>query len=245
MKVAILQPGYLPWLGFFEQVYQADLFILYNDVQYTKQDWRNRNRIKTPHGVQYLTVPVGKVPTHTLIQEVRLPKDSTWKEKHLRLIRQAYQHAPYFALYFEPIGACIQADYAYLQDLDAALIRLLCGFLGLQDRQFCFSSDITYRKTTDKSLNLLNICLSVGASALYDGLSARRFLNLTVFRQHGIAVTFQDYVHPVYPQLFGRFVPHLSVIDLLFNTGPQSLDYLTGNRECSIDLGFGKQARQK
>ena len=228
MKIAVLQPGYLPWLGFFEQVYQSDLFVLYNDVQYTKQDWRNRNRIKTPNGVQYLTVPVGKVPTNTRIQEVRLPADSTWKQKHLRLIREAYQGAPYFACYFDEIRWCIKTDFSYLQDLNVALIRLLSDLLGLKGKRFQFSSTLAYERSYDKTLNLLNMCLYLGADALYDGQSAKRFLDVTCFHRHNIRVTFQEYVHPVYPQLFGPFVPYLSVIDLLFNTGPRAVDYVVG-----------------
>lgn len=233
MKVGILQPGYLPWLGFFEQMYRVDVFVLYNDVQYTKQDWRNRNRIKTPNGAAYLTVPVGKIPTRTLIRDVPLPADRAWKKRHIRLIRESYQRAPCFSDYFDGIRDCIEGDFRYLQDLDSSLIRVLCHFLGIQGKRVLFSSEVNYERTKDKSLNLLSICLALGAESLYDGQTAKRFLDVDLFRQHDIAVAFQEYGHPVYPQLFGAFVPHLSVIDLLFNAGPQSLDYVLGKRGSS------------
>ena len=230
MKVGILQPGYLPWLGFFEQMYRVDVFVLYDDVQYTKQDWRNRNRIKTPNGAAYLTVPVGRVPTRTLIKDVLLPVDTAWKKRHIRLIRESYQKAPYFGDYFDGIRNCIEADFRYLHDLDFSLIKVLCHFLGIGEKCLLLSSELTYERTKDRTLNLLNICLALGAESLYDGNAARRFLGEALFRERNIQVIFQDYVHPVYPQLFGAFVPYLSVIDLLFNAGSQSFDYVLGNR---------------
>ena len=241
MKVAILQPGYLPWVGFFEQMYRVDVFVLYNDVQYTKQDWRNRNRIKTPNGVAYLTVPVGKIPTRTLIKEVRLPADDAWKKRHIRQIRESYLKAPHFGDYFDGIRHCIEGDYGYLQDLDVALIRVLCRFLGIRNTKILFSSELDYVRTDDKSLNLLNICLTLGAGLLYDGNSAQRFLDERLFGEHDVRVIFQDYSHPLYPQLFGTFVPFLSVIDLLFNAGPRSLNYLLGNGASSSETPWRKR----
>ena len=110
------------------------------------------------------------------------------------------------------------------------MIRVLCHFLGIQGKRVLFSSELNYERTKDKSFNLLNICLALGAESIYDGQTAKRFLDVDLFRQHAIAVAFQEYGHPVYPQLFGAFVPYLSVIDLLFNMGADALDYLSGKK---------------
>ncbi|MBA7629888.1 hypothetical protein ES703_37395 [subsurface metagenome] len=230
MKVSILQPGYLPWLGFFEQLAKVDTFVLFNDVQYTKLDWRNRNRIKTPNGVRYLTVPIVRMSTETLIKDIKISYDHPWCMKHINMLRASYQKAAYFKQYFDHIKECIESKFEYLQDLNFALIKILSNLLGLEDKNFLWSSSVPYERSRNKSVNLLNICLSTGATYLYDGKSAQKFLDLDFLNEHGVTVEFQDYQHPQYPQQWGEFVPYLSVIDLLFNVGPESLDYIIGKK---------------
>lgn len=233
MKVGILQPGYLPWLGFFEQMAKVDTFVVYNNVQYTKKDWRNRNRIKTLNGVQYLTVPVCKVPRKTLTKDVEISYDHSWSAKHINTIRFSYQKAPYFRDYFGEIKDCIQSRFKYLQDLDFALVKLLNSFLGLEDKNLIWSSSIPYERCENKSVNVINICLSIGATYLYDGKSAQRFLDVDLLSAHGVTAEFQNYKHPYYNQLWLKeqgFISHLSVIDLLFNHGPESLAIITGEK---------------
>jgi hypothetical protein len=227
MKVAILQPGYLPWLGFFEQMHRVDTFVLYNDVEYTKQDWRNRNRIKTHDGVRYLTVPVKSASHTTPINEIEIHYGERWQHKHLANLKQHYGgKAPYFDEYFPAIKRAIETDYTYLDDLDTSLIEVLRGQLGLDDTKLLRSSELEYERVSDPNRKLLSLCQSLGVDYLYEGYSAQNYFDVELFDDHGIEVEFQDYDHPTYPQPHGDFESHLSVVDLLFNCGPESLEIL-------------------
>jgi hypothetical protein len=223
MRGAILQPGYLPWLGFFEQFAFAEVFVFLDDVQYTKQDWRNRNRIRSPspEGWSWLTVPVQAAPASSPIHTVRIDYSRDWAGKHLNLLRNAYENAPHFASLFPLIRRRLQSRPEFLADLCIDLTRDLGEYLGIQ-RETLRSSDLHLARE-DKSRHLLEICRRARIDWLYDGQKAADFLDLPLFEQHGIRVDFQVYAHPVYPQVLTPFVSHLSVVDLIFNCGPDSL----------------------
>ena len=226
MIVGILQPGYLPWLGFFEQMYRSDVFVMYDDVQYDKHGWRNRNRIKSPNGVQWLTVPVLiKGQGKPEIRDVRINKAERWQKKHIRTIEQNYRKAPFYGEYFGDIEAILSKSWDFLIDLDVAMIDLLGGRLGLQ-REVLFSSDL--KITGDRVERLVKICQSVNGTTFYEGESGKNYIDEGLFASAGIKVVYQQYKHPVYPQLYGEFVPYLSAIDLLFNCGDKSLDIILG-----------------
>lgn len=210
-------------MGFFDQMHWADMFVIYDDVQYTKNDWRNRNRIKGPNGPQWLTVPV-HFNFGDVIKDIALPEDKRWVKSHVKSIQFAYGKATYFDEYFPQIKELIEAPYERLVDLDMALIMYLKGALGI-NVQTLYSSQMEAEGT--KSQRLLNICRECGATEYLTGDAARDYLDLKLFEDHGIEVRYHQYKHPEYPQLFGDFVPYLSVVDLLFNCGPESRDYLT------------------
>lgn len=227
MKIAILQPGYLPWLGFFEQVAKVDKFVLYNDVQYTKRDWRNRNQIKTQHGTTYLTVPVQSSRRGTLIKDKKIHYgDEDWQYNHIANLRHQYGNAPYFNQYFPAIRDIIESDFEFLDDLDTALIKCLTAQLGMDNDKFLRSSKLSYPKSDNAQKNLINICQTLGADKLYNGKSGRSYIDEAFFKKHGIKVQFQHYNHPTYSQLHGDFISHLSIIDLIFNCGDRSLEIL-------------------
>ncbi len=227
MKVGILQPSYLPWLGFFEQLASVDTFVIYDDVQYTKNDWRNRNRIKTQHGVKWLTVPAltgGRFGE--LIKDVRIDDSKDWRKDHLATINFAYARAPFFGQYFPKLEKIILGSGDSLRELNLALIRWLAGELGIKTK-IVLSSELNI-PNTGKTQRLIDICKQLGATYFYEGAAGRNYINESEFNSSGIMIAFQDYKHPVYHQLYGDFVPHLSVIDLLFNEGPRSLEIILG-----------------
>ncbi len=225
----ILQPGYLPWLGFFEQMHRADDFVFLDDVQYDKHSWRNRNRIKGPDGPQWLTVPVlvsgqGK----PAIRDVQIdPTQPRWAEKHLHAIHQYYHACLHFNWLFPELEAILNQPRTSIADLDIDLIKMLCEKLGLQ-RRLHRSSDLNV--PPGRCERLIEICRRLDARHYYSGAAAKSYIDPALFSQAGIKVEFQDYKHPEYPQRYGDFVSHLSVIDLMFNCGPESLTILTGSR---------------
>jgi hypothetical protein len=223
MKLVVLQPGYLPWLGFFDQMHWADTFVIYDDVQYTKNDWRNRNRIKGTNGPQWLTVPVS-FHIGNLIKDVALPVDKRWVKSHVKSLQFAYAKARYFDDYFPRIKELIEAPHERLIDLDMALIMYLKSTLGI-DTQILYSSRMDAEDS--KSQRLINICRECAATQYLTGDAARDYLDVKLFEDNGIEVKYHHYKHPEYPQLFGDFVPYLSVVDILFNCGPESMGYLT------------------
>lgn len=227
--VGILQPGYLPWLGFFEQLYRSSVFVLYDDVPFDRHGWRNRNRVKTANGIVWLTVPVlCDLRERPLIVDVKIDNRRNWRKKHLETIRQSYTNAPFFAAYAGLFEEAYSREWEYLVDLDLHFISLLSEAFGLGDKTVRRSSELGIAGgRTDR---LVAICRAFGAGTFYEGAAGRSYIDTDAFRKEGIEVVFQDYRHPEYGQLHGEFVSHLSAVDLLFNHGPGSQDILTGKR---------------
>ena len=222
--VVILQPSYLPWLGYFAQIQRSDVFVVYDDVQYDKHGWRNRNRIKTPHGIQWLTVPILTKGQNWLTnREAKINNAIDWRKKHLASIRQNYSKAPYFSDYIGIFDMLYILSWDSLLDLDMAIINALCNMLGLK-REIIFSSNLGVEGETIE--RLIAICHHLGANIFYEGSAGRNYIDEKIFTDAGITLEYQDYNHPVYQQLHGGFESHLSVIDLLFNCGPSSLEVL-------------------
>lgn len=219
--MVVLQPGYLPWLGFFDQLQRSDCFIFYDDVQYDKNGWRNRNRIKSTTGEpHWLTVPVR---VHSLTQrliETEIDNRAPWPRKHVGTLRQFYAKAPHLNRYLPELeNLLLGRNWELLCDLDLAVIKLMCQWLGLE-RETMRSSELLI--TGDGSERLVNFCLQVGANHYLSGNAAQEYLDVELFARHGIEVEWQNYKHPTYPQQHGAFVPFLSALDLLFNCGDES-----------------------
>ncbi|MFZ5569082.1 MAG: WbqC family protein [Thermodesulfobacteriota bacterium] len=220
-RISIIQPSFLPWLGYFEQMGRADVFVHFDDVQYTRKDWRNRNRLKSPDGVQMVTVPVQQHHyAQTPINQIRISYDSPWNEKMLHRISFWYKSAPYFEPVFSEIKAVLMMRFDYLTDLNYALLEILRKRLEIATPQYK-SSDLP-GKPEDKNAKIIDICRRHNADLLYDGNAAKSFINRDLFAANGISVIFQEYHHTPYPQLWGDFTSHLSVLDLLMNCGPES-----------------------
>lgn len=231
--VVIQQPSYLPWLGYFEQINQADVFVFYDDVQYTKNDWRNRNRIKTKNGEQWITVPVN-YKTGQKICDVKIDNTRDWKKKHLRSILTSYAKTRNFKEYIKYFRELYATDWLNMCDLAEYTVIMLSNLLNIKT-EFKRSKEMSVKG--GKTECLVNICMSLGADRYYSPKKSIAYLDISQFEKAGIKVEFQDYLHPVYPQLHGEFIPYMSVIDLLFNCGTISLDVIKNGskgRFCKI-----------
>lgn len=224
--VAILQPGYLPWLGFFDQMRRSDVFVYYDDVQFDKHGWRNRNRIKTPAGPLWLSVPVLHSGRRGQpIVDVEIDNRVPWARKHLSSIRQNYAKSPYIDDYLPGLDAILQRPWKFLVDLDMHVVELLAAWLDIQPR-IVRSSELGIEG--DKSARLLDICRHFSADCYISGDAAKDYLDCELFSANAISVQWQEYPHPVYPQLHGNFLPYLSALDLVLNTGAASQKIIRG-----------------
>jgi hypothetical protein len=227
-KVAVLQSNYIPWKGYFDIIHDVDLFVFYDDVQYTKNDWRNRNKVKTPAGSQWITIPVGN-HNDLLISEVIL-ESADWAEKHWKTIYQFYSKAPYFKIY-EPLLKRVYLDSKWksLSDLNQSLVILICReMLGIKT-DFARSQD--YHLKGHKTERLIQLLKKCGTNYYLSGPAARDYLDETIFKAEGIQLDYKDYTgYPEYPQFYPPFSHYVTILDLLFHAGPQAPDYIWGWR---------------
>lgn len=224
-KVAILQSNYLPWKGYFDIIAQVDLFIFYDDVQYTKNDWRNRNCIKTAMGGQWLTIPCGS-KAKRMINEVTLT-DHRWQTQHWEQLRQHYRKAPFFKAYqafFEDFY--LGRKWTNLSELNRYLIeQISINFLNIRDTQFDCSS--RFELTQRKGLRVLELLKKTDATSYLSGPAAKNYLDETDFRECNIKLLWMDYDgYPSYRQLHPPFEHAVSIVDLLFNLGDEAKHYI-------------------
>ncbi len=225
-KIAILQPNYIPWKGVFDLISRVDVFVFYDDVQYTTKDWRNRNRIKTPNGEIWLTVPVlTKGLREQLICEARINTATNWQEKHFKALRSSYQKAPFFKDYEYLLeDLYLKQQWTKISDLDIYSTKLLAKTLGI-DVQWHNSSDLQQTGSKDGE-KVVKICKLLECDYFINGPSARGFMNEALFKESGIVLDYMKYNYPVYPQLHGPFTHHVSVLDVIFNCGPKARDMI-------------------
>ena len=227
--VAIVQSNYIPWRGYFDLVNSADEFILYDDVQYTVRDWRNRNIIKTPQGPKWLTIPVEvKGKYHQKIKDTAV-SDPDWARKHWATIVHSYSRAPHFAAYRELFeNLYLASEDQMLSRINHRFLRAVCQVLGIRTS---ISWSMDYEMIGDKTERLLNLCRQAGATSSLSGPAAKAYLEEDLFQREGISVSYIDYSdYPDYAQLYPPFEPKVSVIDLIFNEGPKARDYLKSTR---------------
>jgi hypothetical protein len=224
-RVAIIQSCYIPWKGYFDFIKGVDEFFLLDCVQYTRRDWRNRNRIKTPQGPRWLSIPVevsGKYDQ--TIRETRLA-DKSWARKHWSALKHNYAKAAYFPEYearFEELY--LGSRETSLSEVNFRFLSAVCELLGIRTR---LTWAETFQGTLGKTERLVSLCRQVGATEYVSGPSARDYLEESLFREAGIGLSFVDYDgYPEYRQLFPPFEHRVSVLDLIFNEGPDAPRYL-------------------
>lgn len=215
-RVAILQSNYVPWKGAFDLIGSVDHFVLYDSVQFTKNDWRNRNRIKTPQGVQWLTIPVGD-SIGRRIRDVEI-RDAATGRAHWKTLHVNYARARHFAAESRWLEPHFTAEpWTSLSDVNRRLLEAVCQRLGIRTR---FHDDARFGPTGERTERLVAICRALGATCYVSGPAAKAYLDETAFAAAGIAVHWFDYAgYPEYPQLWGPFAHDVSILDLLFNLG--------------------------
>lgn len=224
-KVAIVQSNYIPWKGYFDLIAAVDEFILYDDMQYTRRDWRNRNQIKTPQGVQWLTVPVlVKGKYHQKIRETEI--DGTkWAAAHWRALEQNYRRAPHFseiAGWLEPLY--LQVPYSHISQLNRRFIEAICKYLGINTE---ITNSCDYILVEGKTERLADLCAQANGTEYISGPAAKSYVDEQVFIEKGIKLAWFDYSgYPEYPQLWGGFTHGVTILDLLFNCGKDASRYM-------------------
>lgn len=247
MKVAIHQPHYLPWLGYLAKMDVADRFVFLDTVQFEKNGWQNRNKIRTLRrdgagGWQWLTVPV-RAPLGTLIREVVIDAVQPWARKHCQAIRLNYARAPYFDRYVPQLEGLLSRPWHRLADLNVEVTRSLAAAFGIST-ETVLASDLPV-SSSDPTERLLDLCRALGADTYLAGRDGAGYMALERFREAGVSVLVQEYRHPVYPQLHGEFVPFLSALDLLLTHGEKGLPILRqGNRWVPLVTAEDAQASQ-
>jgi hypothetical protein len=228
MRCVILQPSYIPWRGYFDLIHRADVFVFYDDVQYDKHGWRNRNRIKTERGPQWLTIPArSRGATEGLaIRDVQTNQAVDWPRKHLAALRQNYASAPHFHDFLPWLERVYSAPPPLLADFTIATTIDLAAMLGITSTTFLRSSALGIGG--GKTDRLVNIVRHVGATEYLSGPSARDYIEPEKFAEAGIALEYAAYDYPEYPQLHPPYDPHVSILDLLFMTGDDAPTYIWG-----------------
>lgn len=232
MKGTILQPTYLPWIGYFELIDPSDIYVVFDHVQFERKSWQNRNKIKTANGEICLIVPVQKMPQKTPISKIKISyQQGNPLKNHWKTIELAYKKAKYFEEYKSLFEKVYSIKYVLLKDLNITIIKLVCEILGIK-KNIVFSSELNLEdKDMAKTEKVVNLCKRQGITHLYDAKGAEEFLDKSLFKKEGISIDFQDYKHSKYSQLWGEFIPYLSVIDLIFNEGDKSLDIIRSGRK--------------
>lgn len=224
-KVAILQSNYIPWKGYFDMIAAVDEFILYDDMQYTRRDWRNRNQIKSHQGVQWLTVPVlVKGKYHQKIRETEID-GMDWAAAHWKSLIQNYRRAPHFeeiASLFEPLY--LDTEYTYISQLNRRFIDSICSYLNIKT---LITNSWDYTLIDGKTERLVDLCEQAGGTVYISGPAAKDYIDEKVFSDKNIELSWFNYEgYPEYPQLWGEFVHGVSILDVLFNCGKESRRFM-------------------
>ncbi len=226
MKIAIHQPNYLPWLGYFYKMAKCDIFVLLDNVQYEKNGPTNRVKIKNPQGGFWLTFSVNK-KFPQIITEIEFANFKEDRKKHLKSIELNYCRTKYFDYLFPELKKILEEDWQYLANLNIELIELLKEKFGIKTK-LEIASNYNFQGKRDELL--IDICKKFNADVYLSGKGGQKYQDEEKFKTSGIKLEYTNFIHPVYPQLWGDFIPGLSAIDLLFNCGQESINFLLKNK---------------
>ena len=221
------QPVYLPWLGLFHKIALAETFVYFDQVQYLPKDWMNRNKIRTKSGSIWLTVPVLRKGYRDLkTSEIEINNSIDWQKKHFRSISLNYKKSPYFENYIPFFEDVYSRKWKFLGELNEYMLKWFLDELGIKVN-FLNANDFKFQG--EKSSLILNMCKELNASTYIFGMLGKDYADVQEFEKNNIGLIFQNYNHPKYSQLYREFISHMSVIDLLFNHGPKSLEIILSN----------------
>ena len=225
-RVAIVQSNYIPWRGYFDLISQVDEFILFDDVQYTRRDWRNRNRIKAPNGSIWLTIPVEVKGKRDQKIKDTVISDPGWSRNHWRTIVYNYSKTKYFSEYKELFESLyLERNEKLLSQVNYKFVTAICDLLGIETK-LAWSSE--YRLVEGKTERLVDLCKQAGANEYLSGPTARGYIDEELFRNEGIELRYMDYSgYSEYEQLYPPFESGVSIIDLIFNEGPDARKYIS------------------
>ncbi len=224
-RVAIVQSNYIPWRGYFDLIRSVHEFILFDDMQYTRRDWRNRNQIKSPAGLMWLTIPVNVKGKYLQRIKDTVVSDDRWNLDHWKTIVHCYSKAKYFAEYRELFeDLYLNTKETYLSLINFRFLTAICGLLGVK-RKISWSGD--YELRGDKTERLIDLCKQAGATEYLSGPKAKTYLKEDMFKQEGINICYMDYSgYREYSQLYPPFQSAVSIIDLIFNEGPRAREFM-------------------
>ncbi|GAA0130767.1 WbqC family protein [Bacillus velezensis] len=237
------QSSYLPWYGFFEKMYKSDLFAIHDTAQFEKKGFLNRNRIKTPQGPRWLTVPLQMKQYKDIeLRHMKIDQTQDWRKKHWMAIKMNYAKAPYFERYQHFFQDVYQRKWEYLHDLNMHIIEFFRKELRIET-PLCYVSELECRKEK-KSDFVLALCQELGADRYYSGSQGSDYLIESDFDRNGIVIEYQQIRHFDYPQLFGEHIPHLSMLDMLMNCGADTAEMLVKGGQYDESNGICSASRR-
>ncbi|MFQ5822488.1 MAG: WbqC family protein [bacterium] len=227
-KVAIIQSSYIPWKGYFDIINEVDIFIFLEDVQFTKRDWRSRNKIKTSNGTEWITIPIlgGR---NQMLSEAKIDNSQNWQKKHLNKLQFNYAKSNFFDEYFDDLKSLYEMDWEYLSDFNIALTKYICNLLNIRAK-LLKSQDIGSVRTKDEKL--IDLVKKVDGTCYISGPAAKSYIDPDLFFNAGIELKYKDYSgYPEYPQLHPPFNHYVTILDLIFSVGMDAGYYIWGWRE--------------
>ena len=228
-KIAILQSNYIPWKGYFDLIGSVDTFVFYDEMQYTKRDWRNRNKIKTRNGLEWLSIPVSVKGKYNQKISETLVIDGHWARSHWKTIKYHYHSAPYFNEYSSLFEGLYNkaSTFKKLVEINHLFIKEICKILGINTKIIHSNQ---FKLSEKKTKRLVDICVALTANQYISGPSAKDYLDIELFRDNNINLKFINYSgYKEYNQLYGKFEHNVSIIDLLFNEGPRSIKFINND----------------
>jgi hypothetical protein len=216
MKIGIHQPNYIPWMGYFYKIYNSDVFVIGDAVQFSKDSFINRNRIKTPQGVLWLTIPVKQDSYKHLINEVIISNDTDWRARQLKSIEVFYKKAPYFGDYYDEFRTILMQDWRKLSDLNICLIKSICKALDI-NTEIVVASGINVEGSSTQ--RIINTCNALSADEYLSGSGGAKYQDEEMFEQNSIKLSYLDFKQMPYKQLWGDYTSNLSILDYIFNCG--------------------------
>jgi hypothetical protein len=222
-RVAILQSNYIPWKGYFDLIAKVDIFVIYDEVQYTKNDWRNRNLINTSNGLQWLTIPVRQESLNQKIFESKIFTNN-WNKKHVSSLTTNYSKAPCFKIFKDEIWNLYENPSNLISEVNLSFIKGICKLLDI-DTEIIDSRELNLEG--DKNIRILDACKKLNATTYFSGPAAKSYLDIKLFKEENIKVEWMNYSnYKEYKQLFNPFHHQVTILDLIFNMGSKSKDYL-------------------
>lgn len=227
MTITIHQPEHLVWLGFLDKILKSDIFVVLDGVQFKKNNFQNRNRIRTADGWRWITVPVKGHSLSTPIKDIEISEVSDWRRSYLDILKSSYKRADFFQPYYRTIEKILLKRHKLLADLNFELLMEFLNFFGIE-KKVLKSSEMGLPETLKSSDLLIKICQDLSGDTYLAGAGAHEYIEEGKFSEAGIKLEFQEFQHPVYKQVFDPFVPGMSSVDLLFNHGPKAKEILLG-----------------